>query len=70
MVLPIALGIFKARMLPKADKDQVYVWVDAPRDYSIDKTRKIEEDVSSFFLGKKKKLPKDLDIVENVSSSV
>ncbi|MDD2487624.1 MAG: efflux RND transporter permease subunit [Candidatus Gracilibacteria bacterium] len=70
IILPIMLGIFKARMLPKADKDQVYVWIDAPRDYSIEKTKEIEDKVSAFLLNKTKGIPKDLDIVENVSSTV
>ena len=67
---PIMLGIFKARMLPKADKNQVYVWIDAPRDVSIDQTKMIEKDLSDFLLGKAVKLPKELDIVESVSSTV
>ncbi|MDP2090638.1 MAG: efflux RND transporter permease subunit [Candidatus Gracilibacteria bacterium] len=67
---PIMLGIFKARMLPKADKNQVYVWIDAPRDYSIEQTKKIEKDLSNFLLGKAQKLPEDLNIVENVSSTI
>lgn len=67
---PIMLWIFKARMLPKADKDQVYIWVDAPRDYSIEKTWKIEKDISDFLLWKKWNLPDNLKIVENISSTV
>ncbi len=70
IILPISLSIFKARMLPKADKNQVYVWIDAPRDYSVENTRAIESDLSNFLLNKDKRLPKDLDIVESVSSSV
>ena len=31
IILPISFGIFKARMLPKSNKDQVYLWIDAPR---------------------------------------
>jgi multidrug efflux pump subunit AcrB len=27
-ILPIYFGVFKARMLPKSDKDQMYVWID------------------------------------------
>ncbi|MDD2916567.1 MAG: efflux RND transporter permease subunit, partial [Candidatus Gracilibacteria bacterium] len=67
---PILLGIFKARMLPKADKDQVYVWIDTSRDASIETTKAIEKDLSDFLLGKAEKLPKELDIVEEVNSSI
>ncbi|EKE27478.1 MAG: hypothetical protein ACD_3C00202G0004 [uncultured bacterium (gcode 4)] len=70
ILLPISLGIFKARMLPKANKDQVYIWVDAPRDYSVEKTKEIEEKLSSFILNKTNQIPKDLDIIENISSTV
>ena len=31
IIAPIYLGIFKARMLPKSDQNQIYVWIDAPR---------------------------------------
>lgn len=67
---PIMLWIFKARMLPKADKNQVYVWIDAPRDYSVEKTKIIEKDLSNFLLGKAEKLPVELNIVENISSTI
>lgn len=67
---PIILWIFKARMLPKADKNQVYIWIDAPRDYSVDKTKLIEKDLSDFILWKATKLPKELNIAENVSSTI
>lgn len=67
---PVMLGIFKGRMLPKADKNQVYVWIDAPRDFSVEKTKWIEKDLSNFILGKSEKIPEELDIVENVSSSI
>lgn len=70
IILPIMWWIFKARMLPKADKDQVYLWIDAPRDYSIEKTQKIEEEVSNFLLNKKGSIPEDLRIVENISSTI
>jgi hypothetical protein len=28
VILPIYFGVFKARMLPKSNQDQVYLWVD------------------------------------------
>lgn len=70
IILPIFFGIFQARMLPKADKNQIYVWIDAPRDYSIEKTNEIESKISAFLLNKTKAIPKELDIVEDVTSTI
>lgn len=83
---PIYLDIFKARMLPKADKDQVYLWIDAPGNRGIETTEQIAHDVETFFLWYKKLspqesisgeyqkysriLPKDLRIVESTSTSI
>lgn len=54
ILAPIMLDIFKARMLPKADKDQVYLWIDAPNNTSIETTTKIAREVEIFLLGYKK----------------
>ncbi len=53
MIAPIFLGIFKARMLPKADKDQVYLWIDAPNNTTIETTAIIARDAEKFLLGYK-----------------
>lgn len=46
MTMPL-FGLVKFRMLPKDDKEQFYIYVDLPNDFSIEKTndisRKIEE---------------------------
>jgi len=39
ILVPIYGGVFKARMLPKSDQNQVYLWVDAPRGWSIEKMK-------------------------------
>ncbi len=83
LVVPIMLDVFKARMLPKADKDQVYLWIDAPRNTSIEKTTEIAHAAESFLVGYKKVewtvsgeahleriLPRELRIVENVNTSI
>jgi len=83
LMAPISLDIFKARMLPKADKNQVYLWVDAPRNTTIDTMTHIHHDIETFLLGYKKIessvsgevkysriLPKELQIIENLSTSV
>ncbi len=83
LIAPIMMDIFKARMLPKADKNQVYLWIDAPRNASIETTSKIAREAETFLLGYKKSektvsgeisytrvLPKELRIVESTSTSI
>lgn len=67
IILPIYFWVFKARMLPKSDKDQVYLWIDAPRWTNIDKMLEIEKEIEKFFL---KNQNKDLNIVKSVSSTI
>ncbi|MDD3145036.1 MAG: efflux RND transporter permease subunit [Candidatus Gracilibacteria bacterium] len=69
MVLPIYFGIFKARMLPKSDKDQVYLWVDGIRGTSVEEMFKVEKDIENFFLNNYN-LPAELDIAKNISSTI
>lgn len=69
IILPISFGIFKARMLPKSNKDQVYLWIDAPRGTSVEKMLQIEKSVQDFFLNHEK-LPSELKITKNISSSI
>jgi multidrug efflux pump subunit AcrB len=85
LVAPIMLDVFKARMLPKADKNQVYLWIDAPNHASIDTTADIAREAEIFLLGYKKSqswttisgearisriLPKHLRIVESTSTAI
>jgi len=65
LVVPIYFGIFKARMLPKSNQNQIYLWIDAPRDYSASKTQKIEKDLTNFLT----KSPK-IDYIENITSTI
>ncbi len=69
VIVPIYTGIFKARMLPKSNKDQVYLWVDGVRSDTADTMLSLEKDIEKFFL-KNEKLPKDLQIVKNVSTTI
>jgi multidrug efflux pump subunit AcrB len=69
IVLPLYLGIFKARMLPKSNKDQIYLWIDGVRSDTADALLPIEKDVEKFFL-QNDRLPKELKIVESVSSTI
>jgi len=63
LILPIYFGIFKARMLPKSNQNQIYVWIDAPRDYTAIKTKKIEENLTKY-------LTKNYDFVDNVTTTI
>jgi methionyl-tRNA synthetase len=49
-------------MLPKSNQNQIYIWIDAPREYSAKKTKKIEEDLGKFLT--------KFDYIENVSSTI
>lgn len=67
---PIYLWIFKARMLPKSNQNQVYVWIDAPRWWSARKMLEVEKDLVYFLKNKNKSLDKELDIVQDVSVTI
>lgn len=69
IITPIMLDVFRARMLPKADKDQIYLWIDLPRSATVDETRKVTNLASDYLLNSKE-IPEDLRIVESVSASV
>ncbi len=49
VVWPIYLWIFKARMLPKSNQNQVYLWIDTPRWWNATKTKEVEEEITKFF---------------------
>lgn len=70
LVAPIMLDVFKARMLPKADKNQIYLWIDAPRESTALQMKKISEDASNFLLCKTEKVPKELCLTESISTSI
>jgi multidrug efflux pump subunit AcrB len=70
MVLPVMLDVFRVRMLPKADKDQVYLWVDLRPDATVRQTRDAAKFATDILLGSGATLPQDLAIVESVSVAV
>lgn len=55
-------------MLPKADKDQAYVWIDLPRDRKASESENAARLVSDVLLDKKGDLPEELRAAESVSS--
>ncbi len=72
MVLPIQFGIFKARMLPKSNQNQIYLWVDAPRWWTNTQMTEVNEYINDFLLNCSKKWECDesLNIVKNISSTI
>gem|GEM_PF-1449872 len=56
-------------MLPKSDQNQIYVWIDAPRGTNANTMLEIENYMTDFFL-KNPSLPKELDLVENITSTI
>lgn len=69
LAAPIMLDVFKARMLPKADKNQVYLWIDAERNSTAEQVQKIGEDASNFLLCKTGETLKELCLAENINIS-
>jgi len=62
LVAPIYLGIFKARMLPKSNQNQIYLWIDTKRENSAEKTEEIEKYASTFLTKQ--------NYVENLTSTI
>ncbi len=46
--VPIFLSIFKARMLPKSNQNQIYLWIDMPRNTNISGSLSVVKDVNKF----------------------
>lgn len=46
--IPPYMYIFKGRMLPKSDQEQLYLRVDVPRSMSINGTREVAKDIEWF----------------------
>jgi len=49
IVAPIYFWIFKARMLPKSNQNQIYVWIDASRSANNELMKEIWKDLNNFF---------------------
>ncbi len=70
IVLPIYIWVFKARMLPKSNQNQVYLWVDSPRWWSIEKMQEVQKDIWLFFSNQNSEIPDELRIVESLNSTI
>lgn len=69
VALPIAMDVFRARMLPKADKEQAYLWIDLPRDAKVASSEKAAELAADVLLDRKRELPEELRIATSVSDT-
>ncbi|MFZ3232465.1 MAG: efflux RND transporter permease subunit [Patescibacteria group bacterium] len=67
--LPIAMDVFRARMLPKANKEQAYLWINLPRDAKAAESEKAAELAADILLDRKSELPEDLRIATSVSDT-
>ncbi len=67
--LPIAMDVFRARMLPKADKEQAYLWIDLPRDAKAAESEKAAQLAADVLLDRKNELPQELRIAVSVSDT-
>jgi hypothetical protein len=58
-------------MLPKSNVDQIYLWVDAPHNYSISKTDNIAKSLNIFFnnykITSEEEYVKNLKIINSIS---
>ena len=70
LIAPIYAWIFKARMLPKSNQDQIYLWIDAPRWWNSDKMNKVKNEVLLFFNKDNKDLPDELQLVNETSITI
>jgi multidrug efflux pump subunit AcrB len=62
LVLPIYFGIFKARMLPKSDQNQIYLWIDSSRENTSEKTEELAKYTSKFLIKK--------DYIDNTTTAI
>ncbi len=62
LILPIYAWVFKARMLPKSDQNQIYLWIDTKRENSAEKTEEIERYASKFLIKQ--------DYIKNITSTI
>ena len=75
MVLPPVLGIFKMWMLPKDNQNQIYIWVDWQKNWTVKKSKEVADYsnkiLSDYFENNQQsKVDKNLKIIKNISYQV
>jgi len=70
LIGPIYAWIFKARMLPKSNQNQIYLWIDAPRWWDVNKVDSVRKDIDKFFSDDNKSIPDELKLVKSTSVTI
>gem|GEM_PF-3802668 len=37
-------------MLPKSNQEQIYLWIDTPKNWTTNKVKELNSDINKFFL--------------------
>lgn len=71
LILPPLFWVFKMGMLPKDDKNQIYIWIDGKDNWSVKKSKEVAEYtdklLNQYYYDNWDKKHKNLDIVKNTS---
>jgi len=71
IIVPPSLWIFKMGMLPKDNKNQIYIWVDGNNNWSVDKSKEVAEYVSNilkkYYYVHKNNQDSWMNIIDNIS---
>ena len=72
IIIPPVLWIFKMWMLPKDNRNQIYIWVDWNKDWSVKKSKEVADYMNNFLTKYEFKNQKDLnknnqDIIKNIA---
>ncbi len=55
MTFPYYYEFLRMRMLPKSNKEQIFLWIDAPRNWSSQRTMSLAEEVNDYMSPKSSK---------------
>ncbi len=75
IIIPPVLWIFKMWMLPKDNRNQIYIWVDGQKDWSVKKSKEVADYINNFLTKYEFRPQKDLkendkNIIKNISYRV
>ena len=69
IIIPPTLWIFKMGMLPKDNKNQIYIWIDGQNNWSVDKSKEVANYVNNilkqYYYNDKKQ--DNISIIKNIS---
>jgi multidrug efflux pump subunit AcrB len=49
-------------MLPKSNQNQIYIWIDAPRSWDLEKIENVRNDINTY-------LTKNIKEIKNITST-